>query len=150
MVGICKNGQEFYFDKEDYAKIQPFCWHTYKSTYIAAYNPETKQHMQLHRYVMDCPNGYEVDHINHVGYDNRKQNLRICKQNENALNKLTPSHNTSGHKNVCKSKGNKWSVRIRRKWIGTFDSYEEACAIEEEKEKELYGEFSVYSNLEIK
>ena len=58
---------------------------------------------------------------------------------------MTPSHNTSGHKNVQK-KGDKWYVVIKKKYIGRFESFEEACRIEEETEKQMYGEYSVYSN----
>lgn len=146
MVGICSDGTEFIFDKDDYEKISSFCWYKNQYGYLAAYNPKEKNVILFHRYIMNCPDGYEVDHIYHNLLDNRKSQLRICKPQENALNKLTPLSNTSGHKNVAKTKYGTWSVCIKKKWIGTFDTYEEACRVEEEKEKEMYGEFSVYSN----
>lgn len=45
--------------------------------------------IRLHRYLVNCPEGMVVDHINFDSLDNRKSNLRIC----------TPSFN-SKHKNL--------------------------------------------------
>lgn len=145
MIGICYDNSKFIFDTEDYDKVKEYCWRKDTNGYVVAYDPYTRKTVWLHRVVMNCPDGYEVDHIHHVVDDNRKSELRICKLQENALNKMTPSHNTSGHKNVQK-KGDKWYVVIKKKYIGRFESFEEACRIEEETEKQMYGEYSVYSN----
>lgn len=145
MIGETNDGAIFIFDEEDYDKIKNYCWYKNAYGYFVSYNPNSGRVVFLHRLIMDCPDEFEVDHIHHTTMDNRKKELRICKPHENALNKRTPSHNTSGHKNVQKS-GNKWQVVIRQKYIGRYDTFEEACAIEEEVEKEMYGEYSVYSN----
>lgn len=145
MIGETNDGVIFIFDEEDYDKIKNYCWYKNAYGYFVSYNPNSGRVVFLHRLIMDCPDEFEVDHIHHITMDNCKKELRICKPHENALNKRTPSHNTSGHKNVQKA-GNKWQVVIRQKYIGRYDTFEEACAIEEEVEKETYGEYSVYSN----
>ena len=54
----------------------------------------------LHRWIMNCEKGLQVDHINHNTLDNRKCNLRICTQLENANNKGFYKNNKSGIKGV--------------------------------------------------
>lgn len=54
----------------------------------------------LHRWIMNCEKGLQVDHINHDTLDNRKCNLKICTQLENANNKGFYKNNKSGIKGV--------------------------------------------------
>lgn len=60
-------------------------------------------------------NGYVVDHINCDPRDNRKQNLRICAQSENVLNKSFMSNNTIGFIGVSYVKNrNTYDPEIRK------------------------------------
>lgn len=61
----------------------------------------------------EIPDGFEVDHINHIRSDNRISNLRLVNRVENARNKSRASNNTSGVTGVSwiKSKG-KWYAQI--------------------------------------
>ena len=45
-----------------------------------------KGYIKLHRLITNCPDDKVVDHINHNRLDNRKCNLRVCTQAENAQN----------------------------------------------------------------
>lgn len=69
---------------------------------------------------MNCSEGMVIDHLNGDKLDNRKCNLRVCTQLENARN----MHNTKGY---CfdKSKG-KYMVRYRGKFYGRYETEEEA------------------------
>ena len=54
----------------------------------------------LHRWILNCEKGLQVDHINHNTLDNRRCNLKICTQLENANNKGFYKNNKSGIKGV--------------------------------------------------
>ena len=69
----------------------------------------------MHRLVMglalESNRNIIVDHINHLTYDNRKENLRICTQSDNVANSTLMSSPTVG---IKKGKNNKWIARITR------------------------------------
>lgn len=87
-------------------------------------NHKDRKYLTLSRYLTNCPTNKVVDHINHNTLDNRKNNLRICTNYENNINK---TNNTSGCVGVSWDKNrNKWHVTFKRKNIGRFSSFEDA------------------------
>ena len=57
-------------------------------------------------------------------------NLRLASKSENAFNSKTRSDNTSGHRGVSfDAARNKWMVRLDRKFIGRYNSLDEATKI---------------------
>lgn len=91
--------------------------------------------ISLHRFIMNEPEGYVVDHINRNPADNRRKNLRLCTQSENCQNKSMQSNNTSGYRGVgWATTMNKWYASIgvvengkrKNKYVGFYDSPEEA------------------------
>lgn len=77
------NGFTF-IDKEDLDKVIEYKWRISTNNYIVGgKNNQTR----LHRYIMDCPEDKEIDHINRVTIDNRKCNLRIVDRKENCNNR---------------------------------------------------------------
>lgn len=86
----------------------------------------------LHRLLLNCPEGYQVDHINGNRLDNRRSNLRIVTQQENLQNRHYDSRNKSGYRGVCYCKQTgKWKAYARHNgkqvWLGRFDTAEEAA-----------------------
>lgn len=105
--------------------------------YIRARNYKLKQDIFLHRLIMNCPKGKEVDHINHNILDNRKNNLRIVTHTENNRNN---KNNSSGVTGVYYRKSkNKYEVFIekdrKRKWLGAYDTLKEAREVRLRAEK---------------
>lgn len=74
----------------------------------------TSRNVQLHRLITGCPSNLTVDHINHDTLDNRKENLKVCTQAENNLNKGLSPANKTGYKNICKGKRKPFRVAITR------------------------------------
>ena len=81
----------------------------------------------------------QIDHINHIGDDNRVENLRNVTHRENHLNQSTQKNNTSGVMGVYwHAPGKKWVARINidgvSTHIGYFDNiFDAACARKSEE-----------------
>lgn len=108
-------------DDVDAEKVAAFKWHVSKPTrivYASAYVPRTikgvYKKMYLHRFIMNCPKGLVVDHINGNGLDNRRENLRVCTHKENCRNKTRRIKTSYKYKGVVLDKrSNTWYARIR-------------------------------------
>lgn len=71
----------------------------------------------------------EIDHIDGVGTNNSKENLREVTKQENMQNKVQYSTNTSGHTGVSWHKAtSKWSVQGGSKYLGIYTTLEQAVA----------------------
>lgn len=136
-------------DIDDIDKVKHIKWHKsdlQRSTYYCTSND--KQFRRLHRCILNVIDPkILVDHINHNGLDNRKCNLRICTNQQNICNCNTPKNNVSGHKGVYYAKDkHKWTAQVtinnKTKYIGRYDTIEEAIKAREEAAKKYYGEFS--------
>ena len=145
-IGYTSKGDTFYFDLEDYDKIKDYCW--YKSgEYFATNDSKNHKLILLHRLIVNAPDDKVVDHKNHLEYDNRKQNLRVCEYSDNAHNMSNTSRNTSGIKGVCWYKSiNSWHSRItidgKTVSLGYYKSFDDAVKARKKAEKKYYGEFN--------
>jgi len=89
----------------------------------------------------------EIDHINIIRNDNRWFNLREATSTQNAHNSSKPSHNTSGFKGVSKHKASgKYEASIKvnnkKKFLGLYDSVEEAFDVRNHAAIHLHKEFA--------
>lgn len=104
VVGILLSKGEavpFVFDADDKDKVHGRNWHVSSNNYIASaekHDGDRKQ-LFLHNLVsnrLDFPGKgakETVDHINRIGFDNRKENLRIVTQSEQNMNQTTRTRN---------------------------------------------------------
>lgn len=127
-IGFTSNtnqyGENFFlFDLEDFVKIKDYCWCFDKDGYVFSMSNDGRN-IKMHRLVMDCPDGLEVDHMYYENgksskNDNRKENLKICTHRENCNNRLDK---TTGIINTRKG----YEVYKKSFLIGVFSNYEEA------------------------
>lgn len=99
----------------------------------------------LHRFIMDCPDGMCIDHINGDSLDNRKINLRICSYRDNSANKKSKKK----YKGVVKTHNGMWQAQISANGIhatlGAFTVESEAARVYDLAAALLYGEFAVFN-----
>jgi hypothetical protein len=99
----------------------------------------------MHRVIMDAPAGIQVDHINHNGLDNRKENLRFCNNRQNHQNGLIKKTSKAPYKGISDHDGT-WEATItvngKRLWLGAFGTPElAACAYDNAAQKH-FGQFA--------
>jgi len=143
-------GKQTLVDDADFDYLVQWKWHAihYKDTGLWYVSRVLKHKVTaMHRLIMNCPTGMQVDHIDGDGLNNQRYNLRICTKDENNINKRVRKDNTSGYKGVTwNKKSKKWIAQIKSKKIhyllGSFDNPEEAYKAYCKSAKELHGEFS--------
>lgn len=135
-IGYTSNGEEFYFDLEDYDKIKDYTWFI-NSGYV-----RTKRDghvIKLHKLLCD---GEEIDHFNRNKLDNRKSNLRPVTHKQNMLNRSIGVNNTSGVIGVSLH-NNKWQAIIsencNRHYLGSFNNFDDAVAARKAAEEKYFG-----------
>ncbi|MFA6281244.1 MAG: AP2 domain-containing protein [Candidatus Omnitrophota bacterium] len=152
-------------DDADYEELNKYKWQAKKNklTFYAtrtviigdiksSRNPLRKRtSVLMHREIVNAAKGWDVDHANHNGLDNRRTNLRLCSRSENQGNRINSCNSTSKYKGVSWDKvKRKWRARIacgkKNTSIGRFNSEIEAAKAYDKKAKELFGEFA-YLNM---
>lgn len=113
---------------EDYW-VSDYNWYKGKNGYSSSRIKGV--HVYMHRMVMGNPTSGEVDHINRVKTDNRRENLRVVSRSENMLNVGLRSSNTSGYTGVSYLKNaKKYQAYVnscgKTKYLGLFNSSEDA------------------------
>ncbi len=112
-----------------------------------------QKRIYMHRLIIGALSGQYTDHINGEVLDNRRCNLRICTNQQNAANSKKWSIATSSkYKGVSWDKVNKkWTAQIggeERKHLGRFSSEIEAAKAYNKAALERHGEFAMLNILE--
>lgn len=85
-----------------------------------------KQHIQLHRLITNCSKGLVVDHINRNTLDNRRENLRVCTNRENILNRKNNVYENEMTGINYHIRRKKYCLIIQNRHIGIYKTIEEA------------------------
>ncbi len=136
-------------DAADYEQLSEYRWCALekgRSWYAKTLN-RNGTILSMHRLILNAPKGLFVDHINHNGLDNRRENLRLCTHLENLRNARPSTGGSSKYKGVSWEKAKKRfraKINHNRKGIhlGYFKNEIDAAKAYDKKAKELFGEFA--------
>ena len=152
-IGYMSNGEEFYFDLEDYDKIKNYYWNQNSKGYVVT-NDKGKE-IALHILVLDRVDVIDYEEIDHIGgketrNDARKGNLRICRHSENMMNRGLQSNNKTNFTGVYYDKNlGKYKVYItvnkKQIYLGIYVDINDAVKVRKEAEEKYFGEYS-YEN----
>ncbi len=138
-------------DDEDYAELSKHKWHAAKigKRWYASRNvgkrPYRRQ-VYMHRQILNPPPGFECDHINGNGLDNRRCNLRVCTHSQNLQNQRIGG-GASEFKGVHWYKRDKiWHAQIKhsgkRHHLGVFTDETDAARAYDTAAREHFGNFA--------
>lgn len=102
---------------------------------------------RLHRIIAGATPGFEVDHKDGDGLNNRRDNIRSATTAQNQHNQRIAQHNTSGAKGVTwhRQRG-KWQAQIviskKRKYLGCFSTVSDASRAYHAAAVSAFGEWA--------
>lgn len=150
---------EVLVDDEDYEELIKYKWGITKigQMYYARRDARKSENfgkyaILIHKQILNLfDKASVIDHIDHNGLNNQKNNLRICTRMQNCRNRrienLRTINSTSKHKGVGWNKRNrKWRARIvvnkKDMHIGFFKNELEAAKAYDKTALKYFGEFA--------
>jgi len=135
-------------DDEDYFILKDIGWCAKKGKHgFYAHAWRNKGVITMHKFLINPPNGFQVDHKDGNGLNNQRINLRVATGQMNQANQRLSKANTLGFKGVAKGHYiDKYisHIRVNKKLIhlGVFQTKEEAAKIYDEAAVRYFGEFA--------
>lgn len=149
-------GQFALVDNEDFEELSKYKWYAqwepHGQTYYAGRhlkNPSTT--FTMHRQVMGASPEQRIDHRDHNGLNNQKENLRLCTDVQNQRNQRKLKNKSSRFKGVCRNRYGGWRVYIvvnyKQKHLGHFVNEIDAALAYNKAATELFGEYALLNAL---
>ena len=139
-------------DDEDFDSLSIHKWYYHSEGYAARREKGTNKMIFMHRQILGTPKGFDTDHINCDGLDNRKCNLRLASRAQNLFNVKIGRGNKSGYKGVSWHKAaKKWEACIKangkKLYLGCFATTELAAAAYNKAAVKHFGQYARLNNI---
>lgn len=136
-------------NSDDYTKTAKNEWLLSTGGYVIRYEFQNKKvsTIYLHRELLNAKKGEIIDHIDGNKLNNTRDNLRICTQSQNLVNRpRLNKNNLSGYFGVCKTSKKGWTMAIHphRKSIilSGFKTKKEAAYVYDQFSMQLFGKYA--------
>lgn len=136
-------------DDADYEWLNQWKWRASKdhNTYYAVRSVWAKPSIIMHRLILGLIGNEVVDHMDHDGLNNQRNNLRPCTRKQNQQNMRSHLNSTSKYLGVCVNKHrNRYTVQItgngKKVFVGHFISEVDAALAYNKAAQKYHGEFA--------
>lgn len=149
------DGSEAIVNIRDFTAVSKYYWnfnsksdHSYVNARVDGIT------VRLHELIKRTPSGFVIDHRNGDRRDNRRNNLRVCRQRRNMCNLVKRKNCTSSKRGVSWHKdSSKWIAQITHagvnEYIGSFLNEKEAAIAFDKRARKLFGTFGSFNYPQI-
>lgn len=141
-------GQVALVDDEDYDWLTQWKWHAHQrhDKKFVAQAKINGQCVNMHRVILNTPEGMQTDHIDLNTLNNQRSNLRTCSNTQNSMNRGKRTGGKSQYKGVSARPHGRWDAYIhmngKRVRLGTFLNETDAAKAYDDAAKEHHGEYA--------
>lgn len=135
-------------DDSDFEYLNQWKWHfsgRYAWRNLPRETGKPRVRISMHRLINETPIGFDTDHINGDGLDNRKENLRTATRSQNMGN-----FNKTGIRGISKH-GSGWQARIKVEfkqiYLGWFKEKKDAAKAYNTAAKKYFKEFATLNQV---
>lgn len=142
-------------DEADLPRLSRVSWHLHSSGYARQTTRVDGKQIRtyMHRLIAGAQTGDITDHINGNRLDNRRCNLRLVDASQSGANRRVASNNRSTGVLGVHCRAGRFTAYIRyrgvRRYLGSFDTLEDARGARLRAESEVFGEFAPSNRLVV-